>query len=81
MFEEMPTKGIESNSVHKDSSMRPMLWVTPVAMHVLSSVLKRVTPENIISLPESGGFLSRLPEFVSNIGLEVINNSFLSFQA
>nr|CAN74626.1 hypothetical protein VITISV_037485 [Vitis vinifera] len=66
----MPTKGIKSNSAHKDSSMRPVLWVTPVAMHVLSSVLKRVTPENIISLLESGGFLSRLPEFVSNIGLE-----------
>ena len=79
MFEEMPTKGIESNSVHKDSSMRPVLWVTLVAMHVLSSVLKRVTLENIISLPESGGFLLRLTEFVSNIGLEVINNSFLSF--
>ncbi|CBI37806.3 unnamed protein product, partial [Vitis vinifera] len=38
-----------------------------------------VTPEDTISLPESGGLLPGLPEFVSKIGLEVINNSFLSF--
>ena len=38
-----------------------------------------MTPEDNISLPESGGLLPGLPEFVSKIRLEVINNSFLSF--
>ncbi|KAL6351422.1 hypothetical protein AAG906_035214 [Vitis piasezkii] len=36
----------------------------------------RVTPEDTISLSESGGLLLGLPEFVSQFGLEVINNSF-----
>ena len=46
---------------------------------MLSTVPKSVTLENTISLPESGRLLPRLPEFVSKIGLEIINNSFLSF--
>lgn len=72
-------KGIESNFVHKDLSMRAFLWVISAAMHMFSSVLKRVIPEDTISLPESGGLLPGLPEFVSRIGLEVINNWFTSF--
>ena len=68
-------KGTES----KDLSIRPLLWVISAAMHMFSSVLKRLTPEDSISLPESGGLLPGLPEFVSKIGREVITNWFTSF--
>ena len=49
------------------------------AMHMSSSVLKRMTPEDTVSLPESGWLLPGLPESVSKFRPEVISNWFLSF--
>lgn len=72
-------KGIENPFVHKDLSTRPLLWVISAVMHLLSSVLKKATPEDTNSLPENGRLLPELFKFVSKIGFEVLNNWFISF--
>ncbi|KAL6968867.1 hypothetical protein U1Q18_049451, partial [Sarracenia purpurea var. burkii] len=57
--------------------MSSLLWVISAVLHMLSGVLNRVMPEETVSLP--GGHVPCLPEFVPKIGLEIIQNGFLSF--
>ncbi|XP_057494839.1 transcriptional elongation regulator MINIYO-like isoform X2 [Actinidia eriantha] len=70
-------QGDKSSSVINYSLTRSLLWVISAVLHMLSGVLDRVIPEDAISLP--GGHVPWLPEFVPKIGLEIINNGFLSF--
>ncbi|KAI8025344.1 Transcriptional elongation regulator MINIYO [Camellia lanceoleosa] len=69
--------GNKGNSLIQYSTMSSLLWAISAALHMLSGVLDRVIPEDVISLP--GGNLPWLPEFVPKIGLEIIKNGFLSF--
>lgn len=57
--------------------MSSLLWVISAVLHMISSVLDRVIPEDTNGLP--GGRAPWLPEFVPKIGLELIKNEFLSF--
>ncbi|XP_010272317.1 PREDICTED: transcriptional elongation regulator MINIYO [Nelumbo nucifera] len=65
----------------QDSSLSCLLWVISAVMHMLSSVVNRVAPENTDSLGKSGGRVPWLPKFVPKIGLEIVNNRFLNFSS
>ncbi|OMO91937.1 hypothetical protein COLO4_18006 [Corchorus olitorius] len=71
--------GMKGSSVFVDKSFSPLLWVYSAVMHMLSRVLERVIPEDTIGLPEEGGHIPWLPDFVPKVGLEIIRNGFLSF--
>ncbi|KAL8098401.1 hypothetical protein AgCh_031236 [Apium graveolens] len=66
-----------NNSVMKNRTEMSLLWVISSVMHMLSSLLGRVIPEDTFSL--QGGHVPWLPEFVPKIGLGVIKQEFLSF--
>ncbi|KAL1811627.1 hypothetical protein ACET3Z_021692 [Daucus carota] len=66
-----------SDSVVKSQTVKSLLWVISSVMHMLSSLLLRVIPEDTSRL--QGGQLPWLPEFVPKIGLHVIKHEFLSF--
>lgn len=72
-------EGIKSDFVLHDLSLSPLLWVISAVMHMLSTVLERVIPENTTSLRGHGGVVPWLPEFVPKIGLEIVKNDILSF--
>ncbi|KAI3446305.1 hypothetical protein Pfo_002970 [Paulownia fortunei] len=59
----------------QDSEVNSLLWVISSVLNMLSSVLKAVIPEDIMSLPT--GHLPWLPDFVPKIGLEIIKNGYL----
>lgn len=61
----------------KNQMVKSLLWVISSVMHMLSSLLVRVIPEDTFSL--QGGHVPWLPEFVPKIGLHVIEQEFLSF--
>ncbi|GAV86607.1 RPAP1_C domain-containing protein/RPAP1_N domain-containing protein [Cephalotus follicularis] len=67
-------EGIKTD-IFQDRSVTPLLWVYSAVMHMLSSVLERVSPD----LHGSGVHVPWLPEFVPKVGLEIIRNGFLSF--
>ncbi|OMO80002.1 hypothetical protein CCACVL1_13220 [Corchorus capsularis] len=71
--------GMKGSSVFVDKSFSPLLWVYSAVMDMLSRVLERVIPEDTIGLPEEGGHIPWLPDFVPKVGLEIIRNGFLSF--
>ncbi|XP_057500992.1 transcriptional elongation regulator MINIYO-like [Actinidia eriantha] len=70
-------QGDECSSVINYSLTSSLLWVISAVLHMLYGVLDKVIPEDAISL--AGGHVPWLPEFVPKIGLEIINNGFLSF--
>ncbi|CAK7329428.1 unnamed protein product [Dovyalis caffra] len=72
-------KGIRSDLVFQDSSVSSLLWVYSAVLHMLSTLLERVIPEDALRLQGSGQHVPWLPEFVPKIGLEIVKNGFLSF--
>ncbi|CAK9180694.1 unnamed protein product [Ilex paraguariensis] len=70
-------KVINSKSVVQDLALNSILWVLSAVMHMLSSLLKVVIPEDISTL--HGGHVPWLPDFVPKIGLQIIKNGFLNF--
>lgn len=59
----------------QDSEIDFLLWVISSVLNMLSTVLKAVIPEDIMNFPN--GHLPWLPEFVPQIGLEIIKNGYL----
>ncbi|KAF6134767.1 hypothetical protein GIB67_002168 [Kingdonia uniflora] len=58
-----------------------LLWVISAVMHMLSSVMVKVTPKDYNGFCENDGRVLWLPEFVPSIGLEMIKNNFLNFSS
>ncbi|KAK6159618.1 hypothetical protein DH2020_006932 [Rehmannia glutinosa] len=67
-------KDSDDHNLH-DSEVNSFLWVISSVLSMVSSVLKAVIPEDIMSLPN--GQLPWLPDFVPRIGLEIIKNGYL----
>lgn len=61
----------------QDSEVNSVLWVMSSVLNMLSSLLKAVIPEDIMSLPN--GPLPWLPDFVPKIGLQIIKNGYFRF--
>ncbi|KAL8543407.1 hypothetical protein ACS0TY_004079 [Phlomoides rotata] len=61
----------------QDSEVNSVLWVISSVLNMLSSLLKAVIPEDIMSLPN--GRLPWLPDFVPKIGLQIIKNGYFKF--
>ena len=72
-------KGNTCESVFQDSSVSSLLWVYSAVLHMLSTLLERVIPEDALRLQGSSQHVPWLPEFVPKIGLGVVKNGFLSF--
>ncbi|KAI5577602.1 hypothetical protein BDE02_09G123800 [Populus trichocarpa] len=72
-------KGNRSEFVFQDSSISSLLWVYSAVLHMLSTLLERLIPEDALRLQGSGQHVPWLPEFVPKIGLGVVKNGFLSF--
>ncbi|KAJ6386130.1 hypothetical protein OIU77_029154 [Salix suchowensis] len=72
-------KGNRSEFVFQDSSVSSLLWVYSAVLHMLSTLLERVIPEDALRLQGSSQHVPWLPEFVPKIGLGVVKNGFLSF--
>lgn len=70
-------KGTNGSPSMQDSALSSLLWVISSVMHMLSSLLGSVIPEDTFTL--HGGHVPWLPNFVPKVGLEIIKNGFLSF--
>ncbi|KAG8644111.1 hypothetical protein MANES_11G100750v8 [Manihot esculenta] len=71
-------KGFQRRFVSPDSSDVSLLWVFSAVMHMLSTLLEKVNPEETMGPQGSIKSVPWLPEFVPKVGLEIIKNQFLS---
>lgn len=72
-------KGIRNDFVFEGISVAPLLWVYSAVMKMLSQVVQRIIPQDIISLEGSDQTVPWIPKFIPQVGLEIIKNDFLSF--
>ncbi|XAR72666.1 hypothetical protein NMG60_11019383 [Bertholletia excelsa] len=70
-------EGYKSNYLLDYLPTKSLLCVISAVLNMLSGVLERVMPEDVVNLP--GGHVPWLPDIVPKIGLEIINNGCLSF--
>ncbi|XP_022943843.1 transcriptional elongation regulator MINIYO [Cucurbita moschata] len=71
-------KGTMNGFGFEGISLAPLLWVYSAVMKMLSQVVERIIPHDIMSQEGSGQIVPWLPEFIPRIGLEIIKHGFLS---
>ncbi|XP_008448341.3 transcriptional elongation regulator MINIYO isoform X1 [Cucumis melo] len=71
-------KGIRNDFVFEGISLAPLLWVYSAVFKMLSRVVERI-PQDILTQIGSDQIVPWIPEFVPQVGLEIIKNGFLSF--
>ncbi|XP_043702018.1 transcriptional elongation regulator MINIYO [Telopea speciosissima] len=71
-------KGFHTNFVARDSSLSCILWVISSVMHMLSSILERVAPDDTY-IQQGSGNVPWLPDFVPKVGLQIVKSRFLNF--
>uniref|UniRef100_A0A0A0KG28 RPAP1/MINIYO-like TPR repeats domain-containing protein n=1 Tax=Cucumis sativus TaxID=3659 RepID=A0A0A0KG28_CUCSA len=72
-------KGIKNDFVFEGISLAPLLWVYSAILKMLSRVVERIIPQDIMTQIGSDQIVPWIPEFILQVGLEIIKNGFLSF--
>ncbi|KAL6008473.1 hypothetical protein ACLOJK_033985 [Asimina triloba] len=67
----------DGNFVIQDSSIFSLLWVISAVMHMLASVLERISPMDTDQ--RDARQVPWLPEFVPKIGIEIVKSAWLTF--
>ncbi|KAJ7947245.1 Transcriptional elongation regulator MINIYO [Quillaja saponaria] len=70
-------EGVQGDFAFQNLSSTSLLWLYSAVMYMLFRVLERLTPDDTVSLHETGELVPWLPEFVPKIGLELIKYRFL----
>ncbi|XP_074275731.1 transcriptional elongation regulator MINIYO [Silene latifolia] len=71
--------GVDNKSIDHNTSASSLLWILSAIMHFLQTVLLKATPADILVQKGCSTKERILPELVSKLALQIINNGIFNF--